>query len=97
MNDAFVLGQTQTDQMSADNQHQSSIRVVSGCVMGLWVCVCVCPQLDEDHGRNMNSTVCVAAVVLLYNVTFVHTLKGQVTHVTFSLLTLKQHLAERWL
>lgn len=28
VNDAFVLGQTQTDQMSAGNQHQSSIRPV---------------------------------------------------------------------
>lgn len=43
MNKVFVLGQTQPDQISADNQHQSSIWPLWGCV-GLCngiLCMCV--------------------------------------------------------
>lgn len=46
VNGLFVLGKTQTDQISADNQHQSSIWPEKGCTGSgsgiLKVCMCVC-------------------------------------------------------
>lgn len=35
VNEVFVLERTQTDQVSGDNQHQSSIQAAEGCVMGV--------------------------------------------------------------
>lgn len=52
VNEVFVWEHTQTDQVSGENQHQSSIRPAEGCVTG--VCMCVL--------GNMKSTFCVASL-----------------------------------